>query len=145
MILRGHLLAYSPAADGRLFYDGPEQAPLTGGAYRAVWRRARKAALSPAEHVSQVARRPYDLRHANASMLIQAGVPVVEIARRLGHSIRTLLNTYAHWIDGGEDAANAQIEAALSAKMITGSAVTCKNANQGPTTGQRAVELAVWL
>ncbi|MGP3913888.1 hypothetical protein [Nonomuraea sp. 10N515B] len=89
VILRLHLLTYPPAPDGRLFYDGPDQGKVPGQVYQSVWRRARKAALSPAEHASAVARRPYDLRHANASMLIAAGVDPAEVARRLGHSIRT--------------------------------------------------------
>ncbi|MGW0482607.1 site-specific integrase [Nonomuraea sp. NPDC003214] len=137
-ILRLHLLTFPPAPDGRLFYDGPDRGKVRAEVYRAVWRRARKAALSPAEHASTMARRPYDLRHANASMLIAAGVDTAEIARRLGHSIRTLLTTYAHWIRGGEDAANARIEAALSAETITGGVLTCANGNDGPATGQPA-------
>ncbi|MEQ4723441.1 hypothetical protein [Nonomuraea sp. B19D2] len=104
--------------------------------YQSAWRRAHKAALSPAEHASAVARRPYDLRHANASMLIAAGVDPAGIARRLGHSIRTLLSTYAHWIKGGEEAANAKIEAALSGETINGSGLTCEDENDGPLTGQ---------
>ncbi|MFI7449468.1 hypothetical protein ACIBQX_18370 [Nonomuraea sp. NPDC049714] len=136
VILRLHLLTFPPAPDGRLFYDGPDQDKVPGQVYRSVWRRARKAALSPTEHASDVARRPYDLRHANASMLIAAGVDTAEIARRLGHSIRTLLSTYAHWIKGGEDAANALIEAALTAETITKEALTSENASDGPLTGQ---------
>ncbi|PRX44880.1 site-specific recombinase XerD [Nonomuraea fuscirosea] len=136
VLLRGHLLTFPPAPDGRLFYDGPDRDKVPSLVYRSVWKRARKAALSPAEFASDVARRPYDLRHANASMLIAAGVDTAEIARRLGHSIRTLLGTYAHWIKGGEDAANALIEAALSVETITSEALTSENAIHGPLTGQ---------
>lgn len=60
------------------------------------------------------------------------------VARRLGHSVRTLLSTYAHWIDNGEDAANAQIEAAPSTQMIIDSALTRENVTHGPATGQTA-------
>jgi integrase len=38
----------------------------------------------------------YDLRHTHASVLLTAGVPINEIADRMGHSIVTLLQTYAH-------------------------------------------------
>ncbi|MFI6919341.1 tyrosine-type recombinase/integrase [Nonomuraea spiralis] len=136
VIVRLHLLTFPPAPDGRLFYDGPDQAKVPSLVYQSVWRRARKAALTSAEHATDVARRPYDLRHANASTLIAAGVDTAEIARRLGHSIRTLLTTYAHWIKGGEDAANALIEAALSAAAITGGGLTSENAAHGPVAGQ---------
>jgi len=41
--------------------------------------------------------RYHDLRHANASFLIQAGVPITEVARRLGHTtVTTTTNIYAH-------------------------------------------------
>ncbi|MFI9556715.1 tyrosine-type recombinase/integrase [Nonomuraea endophytica] len=135
-ILRQHLIDFAPAADGRLFYDGPSEKPLRAPMYREVWGRARKAALSDAEQASQVARRPYDLRHFNASTLILAGVDVAQIARRLGHSIQTLLTTYAHWIDTGEDEANAMIEAVLAAQASK--PVTSENTSHGPSTGQPA-------
>ena len=41
--------------------------------------------------------RPHDLRHANASWLIQAGVPLPVIQRHLGHeSIQTTVDRYGH-------------------------------------------------
>ncbi len=42
------------------------------------------------------ARGPYDLRHTAASQLLEAGVPVTDVAQRLGHSVDTLTTTYAH-------------------------------------------------
>ncbi|MFC4112659.1 hypothetical protein [Nonomuraea zeae] len=36
----------------------------------------------------------------------------------LGPSIRILLSTYAPWVKGGEDPANALIEAALSVETV---------------------------
>lgn len=38
----------------------------------------------------------YDLRHVHASALLAAGVPVADIADRLGHTVATLLRTYVH-------------------------------------------------
>lgn len=41
--------------------------------------------------------RIHDLRHSNASMLINAGVDIMEISRRLGHeSTKTTWDTYGH-------------------------------------------------
>ncbi len=41
--------------------------------------------------------RVHDLRHSHASMLIEMGVPLLEIAERLGHeSVKTTLDTYSH-------------------------------------------------
>jgi integrase len=42
--------------------------------------------------------RPYDLRHACASLLIQAGAPLTEIAQHMGNSVAVLSQTYAHVI-----------------------------------------------
>lgn len=42
---------------------------------------------------------PYDLRHSFASLLLHEGrLSVVEIAGQMGHSVETLLSTYAHVI-----------------------------------------------
>jgi integrase len=43
--------------------------------------------------------RPYDLRHAYVSLMIQAGHTVVEVARWAGHSPQVCLSTYAHLFD----------------------------------------------
>jgi len=67
---------------------------------RKVWRTARETALTPVEVSSALARRPYDLRHACASLMLNAGVPATEAARRLGHSVAMLLKRYASCIDG---------------------------------------------
>jgi integrase len=41
--------------------------------------------------------RPHDLRHTNATWLIQAGVPLLVIQRHLGHeSIQTTVDRYGH-------------------------------------------------
>ena len=41
--------------------------------------------------------RVHDLRHSNASMLINMGVDIMEISRRLGHeSTKTTWDTYGH-------------------------------------------------
>jgi integrase len=43
--------------------------------------------------------RPYDLRHAYVSLMIQAGHTVVEVAKWAGHSPAVCLGTYAHLFD----------------------------------------------
>lgn len=48
--------------------------------------------------------RLHDLRHSHASMLIQAGVPPIAIAERLGHKdARTTLKVYAHLYKSTKD------------------------------------------
>jgi integrase len=46
------------------------------------------------ENAGQPRIRVYDFRHANATMMIKARVPLVEAARRLGHSVETLVSPY---------------------------------------------------
>jgi hypothetical protein len=50
--------------------------------------------------------RPYDLRHAYASLLIVAGKNPLYIARQMGHySAGFTLDTYGHLMDGAPDGA----------------------------------------
>lgn len=58
---------------------------------RRVFRPAVKRAGLPIT-------RPYDLRHACASLLLHAGWPLTEVADHLGHSVDTLARDYAHVI-----------------------------------------------
>ena len=70
-----------------------------GGFWRATdWRNWRKRIYKPtAEAVGIDGARPYDLRHAFASLLIHEGrLSVVEIAAQLGHNPTVCLDTYAH-------------------------------------------------
>ena len=45
--------------------------------------------------------------------MIKAGVPLGEAARRLGHSVETLVSTYVGAMEGDDVEANARIESAL--------------------------------
>jgi integrase len=61
------------------------------------WRNWRKRVFRPASEAVELPKaRPYDLRHSFASLLIQEGVSVVEVARQLGNSTTVTLDTYAH-------------------------------------------------
>jgi integrase len=100
------------APDGRLF-RGLHGGPLSESVYDRWWKLARERALTPAQVTSPLARRPYDLRHAAASLWLNAGVPATEVARRLGHRVAVLLRVYANCIDGGEDGVNDRIGDAL--------------------------------
>ena len=114
-LLRGHLKRYGTAPDGRIFRTA-RGGLIQDSAYSAVWADARAAALTPAQHASPLARRPYDLRHAGVSLALNAGVPATEVARRAGHSVVVLLKIYAHCIDGQADAANKRIADALGSE-----------------------------
>jgi integrase len=113
-LLRRHLDRYGVGPDGRLFRT-ESGGPLHESHYRNVWAKAREFALDEVQVSSPLARRPYDLRHGAASLWLNAGVPVTEVARRLGHSVAVLLKVYANCVDGEEQIINGRIESALGA------------------------------
>src|SRR3954464_10366602 len=70
-----------------------------GTFWRATdWRNWRKRVYKPVAAEAGIdGARPYDLRHAYASLLIHEGrLSVVEIAAQLGHNPTVCLDTYAH-------------------------------------------------
>ena len=77
----------------------------------ANWSRAWKRALAL---VGERPLRIYDCRHACATTWLRAGVPLGETARRLGHSVDTLVSVYVGALDGDEQLANDRIEAVLA-------------------------------
>ena len=78
-------------------YTGPELFQITSSAAaRLLARHAKQAGLERL--------RLHDLRHSHASMLIQAGVPAIAIAERLGHkNAQTTLRVYAHLYESTKD------------------------------------------
>lgn len=59
-------------------------------------------------------RRPYNLRHTYATMLLMAGVNSAFAAKQLGHDIQIFLETYSRWLDGDANAREmARMEASL--------------------------------
>jgi integrase len=113
VLLRKHLDEFGTAADGRLF-RGMSNGPLAETRYGAVWRRARRLALTTEQFESRLAARPYDLRHAGVSLWLNAGTPPQEVAARAGHSVSVLLRVYAACLDGEDQAINSRIADALS-------------------------------
>jgi integrase len=111
-LLHRHIEKHDTAPDGRLF-RGLHGGPLSSSVYDRWWKMAREVALTPAQAASPLARRPYDLRHAAASLWLNAGVPPTEVARRLGHSVAILLKVYVNCIDGGDTGLNDRIGDAL--------------------------------
>ncbi|MGY3204073.1 tyrosine-type recombinase/integrase [Streptomyces sp. TE5632] len=111
-ILRSHLKTFGSAKEGRVF--GNERGGVVGSStYWRVWEEARAYALPPERVASPLAGRPYDLRHACITRWLNAGVPIAEVARRVGNSPEVIHRRYHGCIDGHEEAANAKIAKAL--------------------------------
>lgn len=88
---------------------------MTTGSYHPVWKRARKAAWADRPELSSTT--PYGLRHAAATMMLRAGVPPAEVARRLGHSIDILLRVYAGVLVEERDRSNDLIDTEFERQM----------------------------
>jgi integrase len=59
--------------------------------------------------------RLHGLRHTHVSQLIAAGLDVLTISRRIGHSSpKTTLDVYGHWFSNTDEKAAAIIEAAFT-------------------------------
>lgn len=111
-ILQAHLNEFGMAEEGRVF--GNERGGVVGSStYWRVWEEARLYALPPERVDSPLAGRPYDLRHACITRWLNAGVPIAEVARRVGNSPEVIHRRYHGCIDGHEEAANAKITKAL--------------------------------
>jgi integrase len=113
-LLRTHLETFGTGEVGRVF-SNERGGPFNEASARRAWARARLSALTEEQVHSPLARRPYDLRHAAASLWLNNGVPATEVARRLGHDVAVLLKIYANCIDGQEGEINDRITAALAA------------------------------
>ena len=94
-------------------FQGVQGRSLATITYRRAWQKARKTALTDDEYNSQLARRPYDLRHACLSTWLNGGVAATQVAEWAGHSVEMLLRVYAKCLDGQDEIAKLRIAAAL--------------------------------
>lgn len=96
--------------DDALFLNVNGQ-PMTSRSYNPIWRRARETVWTARPELDTTT--VYDLRHAAATMMLRAGVPPAEVARRLGHSIDVLLRVYAGVLVEEHERSNEMIDAEL--------------------------------
>jgi hypothetical protein len=112
-ILRAHLDAFGTTPESRLF-SAVRGGPVRSQEYGAVWKEARRKALTATQVASPLAAIPYDLRHACVSFWLRSGVSPAETARRAGQSVAVLQRYYAKVLDGEEAKMNALIEQGLA-------------------------------
>lgn len=112
--LRADLLALKLQAahvgDGDLIFGR-----LQNGQWRHLnWHNWSQRIYNPvARACGLVSPRPYDLRHACASLLIQQGMSVVEVAAQMGHSSQMTLGIYAHVFSEADPGDRRSIEERL--------------------------------
>jgi integrase len=117
-LLRAHLDEFGTAPDGRLFRAVRTNGFVSDSVYGRIWQKARRGALTPAEVVSPLAGRPYDLRHAAVSTWLNAGVPATQVAEWAGHSVNVLLRVYAKCIVGQDEISRRRVSEALGEPEI---------------------------
>jgi integrase len=101
------LLGLGRPSDDALVFPGPEGGHDIPSAFSNRWRRA-AARLGVPETTW------HGLRHAHASMLIGANVPITTVAARLGHADPGItLKVYSHLFAKDDSAAAAAIDRAL--------------------------------
>lgn len=105
-MLRAWVAEHELSGDDLLFRTRTGRRPATSN-----WARCWQRALRSIEHPPL---RIYDCRHAAATTWLRAGVPLGEVARRLGHSVEILVSTYVGAIDGDEHLSNERIDAVLT-------------------------------
>lgn len=101
------------------FWGARSGGRLPSSVYGRVWAKAREAAFAPTVVSSSLAKRPYDLRHAAVSTWLNAGVEATRVATWAGHSVAVLLRVYAKCLDGGEQAARAKVQQAMTGPWPT--------------------------
>ena len=63
-------------------------------------------------------RRPYNLRHTCATVMLMAGMNDSFCANQLGHSVEMFHRTYAKWMDGEQnDREVARLESAIAPQV----------------------------
>ena len=103
------------APDWLLFRTRNDTRP-SGSNWARAWHRA-------LESVGQKPTRVYDCRHAAATTWLR-GIPLAETARRLGHSVETLVSTYVGALDDEEHIANQRIDTYLGTEDSNHNATT---------------------
>ncbi|MBA2638407.1 MAG: site-specific integrase [Nocardioidaceae bacterium] len=104
-VLRDWIGAHAFTDDEFIFRTRSGKRP-TASNWARSWRRA----------LREIGHRPlrvYDCRHAAATTWLRAGVPLGDVARRMGHSVETLVSTYVGALAGDEELANERIGTAL--------------------------------
>ena len=94
--------------DDALIFATVEGHPINPDAVSRIWTR-----LVRARGLPQISF--HGLRHTNVSLLIDGGLDVHQVSRRIGHSNAAMtLQVYTHMFRSKETEAAAAIEAALA-------------------------------
>jgi integrase len=113
--LRWHMECWPPV-NGRVLTNAASRTPTTTN-YGPVWVRARTERWPSGHRLGNTT--VYDLRHSAATMMLRAGVPPAEVARRLGHSVDILMRVYAGVFDDERQRSNELMDRAVAEHVGT--------------------------
>jgi integrase len=97
-----------------VFSNGAGRPPSTTN-YGPVWNRSRRQRWPSGHPLASTT--VYDLRHSAATMMLRAGVPPAEVARRLGHSVDVLMRVYAGVFADERERSNGMIDAEIGRQL----------------------------
>jgi integrase len=104
-------LGMGKAGPDDLVFARPDASPWPPDSLTADWARTVRALKLPKVTL-------HALRHTHVSQLIAAGLDVVTVSRRIGHSNPTVtLGVYAHLFGNTDDRAAAAVESALAGAL----------------------------
>jgi integrase len=106
--LSAHLAAFGTGPSEIVFHLDGRYVSRSAGA-KAISRAGRAVGLPQVGW--------HDARHYHASFLLSEGVNPAYVAERLGHSVETLLRTYAHALPRDDDRVRALVDQALAASQ----------------------------
>jgi integrase len=112
-LLRRHVEDFGMGADGRIFRGERNDEELPMRTPLRAWKLARQEVFTESVAASQLAKTPYDLRHAAVSTWLNVGVPPVAVAAWAGHSVEVLLRIYVKCLDGEAALLRQRVERAL--------------------------------
>ena len=120
-VLAAYAETVRAAPDGFVFSDdGGTAAWKPNRVTKAFLRHRRAAGLRPF--------RLHDLRHFMATEMLDAGVPIVVVSRRLDHQrVSTTLDKYAHAVPGSDARASATLHAKLARPRPGDTSATASN------------------
>lgn len=110
--LAAHIAAHPPGEDGTIFTTG------SGRPWRQDYYGTRMFAKAVARAGIPAGTTSHDLRHAFVSTLLDAGMPLPQVAELVGDTLATVVEVYAHMVPGREERARAMIDAAWSAPDV---------------------------
>jgi integrase len=125
-LLRSWIEEHELAAGKLLFRTRNDRRPT-----QSNWGRALKRSCA---NVGRPPMRVYDCRHACATSWLQAGVPLGETARWLGHSVETLVRVYVGALEGDDTQARQRIDTAFAGRRKWLPDLGCTNSGRHRTS-----------